>query len=254
MEEYEHILRNMLKADKPWSKHEIRTALPTVIKKWGGVKFLVDPTYNRTEYILWLRSKPPEHSGTSYLAETFAGQTITMVDAGANVGIFSLPIAKAASPDSRFLLIEPNPAALGRLRANIALNRLTNVEVVETALGATDGEARLYFSKNGNLGEARIGLPFDQDYGGIDVPIRALPGLLAARGMDRVDLLKVDVEGLEDKVILPLLTAEPKIDLQKVYFEDAHAEDWDEDVGAALLAAGFEAGPRFGENALYLRV
>ena len=68
--------------------------------------------------------------------------------------------------------------------------------------------------------------------------------------MSEIDLLKVDVEGLEDRVILPALAAKNLV-VRRVYFEDSHSEHWAEDVVSALHDKGYTEEARFGDNALY---
>ena len=72
-------------------------------------------------------------------------------------------------------------------------------------------------------------MSFDDDAGGIDVPVVPLPDLAERHGIAEIDLLKVDVEGLEDRVILPALSASD-LTVRRIYFEDSHSEHWAEDV------------------------
>ncbi len=251
LNEYEMMVRRLMAEGPRRLRRELRANLPLTRMQYGDMEFMVSPSRNYTEFILWRRGRPPEHRATQHLRKLFEGTDVTVVDVGANAGIFSLPIAKGAGPTSRFLLIEPNPEMLARLRANIALNGLSDVLVEEAAIGDEAGRATLYFSPNGNPGEARLGVSFDDDAGGIEVPVVTLPGLAEAHGIGEIDLLKVDVEGLEDRVILPALE-EDGLTVRRIYFEDSHSEHWSADVVGALKAAGYEEETRFGDNALYV--
>lgn len=231
-------------------RRELRANLPLTRMHYGDLDLLVAPSHNYTEFILWRRGRPPEHRATQHLRGLFQGQSATVVDVGANAGIFSLPIAKATEDDAIFVLIEPNPEMTARLRANVALNTLLNVRIEEVAVGDEVGEARLHFSPNGNPGEARLGVSFADDAGGIDVPVTTLPEIARQHGISEIDLLKVDVEGLEDRVILPVLSA-PDLTARRIYFEDSHSEHWGENVVEALRQAGYAEEARFGDNALY---
>lgn len=248
--EYEMMVRRLMAEGPRRLRRELRANLPLTRMQYGDLDLMVAPSLNYTEFVLWRRGRPPEHRATQHLRGLFEGKDATIVDVGANAGIFSLPIAKGTGAGARFLLVEPNPEMVARLRANIALNGLNSVLVVESAIGEEDGRATLYFSPNRNPGEARLGVAFADDTGGIDVPVVTLPGLAARHGMAEIDLLKVDVEGLEDRVILPAL-ADSGLTVRRIYFEDAHSEHWNADVVGALKEAGYKEEARFGENALY---
>lgn len=107
------------------------------------------------------------------------------VDVGANVGAYSL---RAASKGMRVISFEPNPENARLLRRNAELNDVV-VDLRPHALGAAEGRASI--SQNGAT--SRIG----SDMPGVDVDVRTLDGLQ----LDRVDLMKVDVEGYELDVL-----------------------------------------------------
>lgn len=119
------------------------------------------------------------------------------VDVGAHVGHYALRAARIAS---RVIAVEPNPATARRLRENIALNHLTNVQVVEAV--AWNGVARFWEQKIHQQylrdGSARM-LP---DPGG---PIWGgrLDDLLSRYPLrcDRIDAVKIDTEGADPRVI-----------------------------------------------------
>ena len=68
-------------------------------------------------------------------------------DVGANVGLYTLPSARAVGPTGRVYAFEPMPRNLGLLRRHLAMNRLSNVEIYDVAVGDTgdlaDGRGRL---------------------------------------------------------------------------------------------------------------
>jgi FkbM family methyltransferase len=236
---------------RPRMRQQIRRAIGVPRLTYLGLELELHPADNHTEFFLWLRNRAPEHAAALHYRELFAGRDVTIVDVGANAGIFTLPIAAAAGPASRFVLFEPNPRMLARLERNLSLNDIPGVEVAAVAVGDRAGEAELSVPPQGNLGAARIDLPFE---GGttIRVPLVRLDEELARRGVGRADLLKVDIEGLEDRAILPLLeTLPPGMLPRQIYFEDAHGEHWSRDLLGALAQAGYVATERFGKNAVY---
>lgn len=125
----------------------------------------------------------------------------TAIDVGANVGAHALAMARA-TPRGRVLACEPNPTVAGRLRANVALNGLSNVSVHEVAVGEVEGSASLTVpgAQESNQGTARLSTGTAVP-GSIEVPVVTLDVLAEAAGLDRLDLIKIDVEGLDMAVL-----------------------------------------------------
>ncbi|WP_191085672.1 FkbM family methyltransferase [Roseococcus microcysteis] len=132
------------------------------------------------------------------------GQGAVLMDVGANIGLASLAMAQAAPGHAVLLAIEPNAANAGHLRHNLAANGLPRARVEEMALGARGGEAEFMAdarnSATGHLvaheaAAAGAGRTVRR------VPVQRLDRLLADHGCERLDVLKVDVEGGEDEVL-----------------------------------------------------
>lgn len=237
--------------DKPWIRKQLKAMLPPTRVTWAGCKFVVHPADNFTEFRMWENGRPPEHAATEALSERFKGQRCLVVDVGANAGAFSLPILKAGR-GAQAVLVEPNPVMRARLERNVALNRLRNVHVEAAAIGAAKGEAVMQFPKNGNLGQGRVGVAYDGGSDGVSVPVRPLSDVVTEAGLEAVDLLKVDVEGLEDRVICPYLASDaPKPKL--IYVEIAHDGTWELPLLERLTEAGYVQAENFGDNALFER-
>src|SRR5258706_14000830 len=65
------------------------------------------------------------------------------VEAGANLGALTVPIAKAVGPTGKVFAYEPQRVIAALLRRNVAQNALAHVEVREAALGRTPGSLRV---------------------------------------------------------------------------------------------------------------
>ena len=122
------------------------------------------------------------------------------VDGGAHIGLVSLQVA-ARRPDATVYAFEPHPLALEGLRANVALNPSATVHVRPAALSSAAGT--LSFS----LDRHKLGT------GDATVPTVTLEQALAADGVARVDVLKLDVEGHE---LAALQGAEPLLAAQAI--------------------------------------
>lgn len=115
-----------------------------------------------------------------------------VVDVGANIGNHSIFFAKVTGAD--VIAFEPNPAALDILRLNIKLNGVAErIELHDIAVGERQGLGTVQDHDPNNLGRASVEL---SDQG--TVAIRTLDAVVGARW---VDLIKVDVEGMEPMVL-----------------------------------------------------
>ncbi|HEY3673361.1 MAG TPA: FkbM family methyltransferase [Acidimicrobiia bacterium] len=124
------------------------------------------------------------------------------VDVGAHVGLLALPIAHAQLTNGgRVIAVEPVPANAERLRRSLNLDRSLEplVTVVECALGASAGMARLLGERPGDTGNAAVVPPGSA--AGEPVPMRTLDQVLDELGTGRVDVIKLDVEGYEFEVL-----------------------------------------------------
>lgn len=122
------------------------------------------------------------------------------VDIGGNKGDFSLIAARATSDDARILCFEPEPDNVAWIRRSVARNGYRSIEVVPVALSDVAGTATLHLGeKSGWHTLVRNADEPASDV--IDVATITLDAALAARGIDRVDVLKLDVEGAEDLVL-----------------------------------------------------
>jgi FkbM family methyltransferase len=238
--------------EKPWVRNILRESLPPTPVEVMGCRFIVHPRDNFTEAKMWENRLPPEHEATAEIAARLAGTDPVIVDVGANAGAFFLPILKTAGPGARAIAFEPNPVMIARLRRNIDLNGFENIDVFECAVGEDEGRATLHFPRNGNLGQGRIGVTYaNGTEAGHDVAVRPLATCLSEARVPRVDFLKVNVEGLEDRVIAPLLAGVRDFWPRLVYFEIAHDGVWTHPLLQILSDRGYEEVRSYGRNSLF---
>jgi FkbM family methyltransferase len=128
----------------------------------------------------------------------------TFVDVGANIGYLSSIAAGVVGPSGRVISFEPAPSYFERLAAIRQLNPQYRWQVYQRGLGATDCCAQLAVSSK-NIGWNSMvpgQIPPDVVAQTVSIPIRRLDDCLEEDGVDRVRLLKIDVEGYEGSVIL----------------------------------------------------
>jgi FkbM family methyltransferase len=131
----------------------------------------------------------------------FAGGCGTLIDVGANIGLTSVPVAKARQVTCH--CFEPDPFNFGLLRRNVQANGVEHLfHLHPLALMAQDGSFTLELSPD-NLGDHRIraGGPSDRGRAGVLVQARRLDDVLDGEDLARPVALKLDVQGAEVRVL-----------------------------------------------------
>ena len=163
------------------------------------------------------------------------------IDIGANVGLFSLLLARRHS-GGRILAIEPTTQTYRVLERNIRLNSCENIEPCRVALTHYDGEGDLFLNQNGREGLNCLAQPVHSAarvVGTERIPVRRLDTLLKERGISHVDLIKIDVEGAELLVLQGAGDLLNRADAPTILFENGG------------LSLGFGYGPE--ETSAFLR-
>lgn len=132
----------------------------------------------------------------------------TMIDIGANVGTYSLASVNAGA--TKIFAIEPGPF-FSRLCDNIKLNKL-NHKIIPFNLGLSEKEGIMkWIEEENNLGNAhlvnsinelnfsKIQTKLKKEY--INVNVSTLPIFIEEQNIKKIDLIKIDVEGMEWKII-----------------------------------------------------
>jgi FkbM family methyltransferase len=126
-----------------------------------------------------------------------------IIDCGANVGIVTL-YYKRAFPAARVTAFEADPDIAQALALNVSDNKLSEVDVVAAAVWIENGEVS--FAKEGSDSGS-----VDTEYHGTESPRVTVPAIRLRDFLsreDKVDLLKLDIEGAEHRV---LADAEPEL-------------------------------------------
>jgi FkbM family methyltransferase len=119
-----------------------------------------------------------------------------IVDAGANVGLFSIRIARQ-NPHCRVVALEPFAENFGYLEANVARARLENINCQELALGATFAEGHMQAVGGRSLDHV---LQVNASTIAADTIVIPLSGLFNLTKSDYIDFAKIDIEGSERDV------------------------------------------------------
>jgi FkbM family methyltransferase len=142
---------------------------------------LLNGTYEKHE-IAWLRKNLK------------AGDVF--IDVGANVGLYSNIASKIVGKNGIVIAIEATPSTAEILKQNLTLNESTNVEVVQAAATNRAGVVQIYTS--GLIGcNSIVSKPELQDFETVDVEARTLNEIILSRKLNKVSMIKLDIEGAE---------------------------------------------------------
>lgn len=181
-----------------------QTSASPVMIRWGpddldvvdveGVKIALDRADASVSVQIAEGSYEPHVAAT---LDRLLGAGDVFVDVGANVGYHSFRASPRVGADGRVIAVEANPENARLIAWSIAINSLTNVELVPLALASSRG----YVNFGTHVGSNGGFLPDDDDTTGsgrgMIVPTMALDDL----GLDHVSVVKIDVEGAEAIVI-----------------------------------------------------
>lgn len=125
-----------------------------------------------------------------------------VADVGANIGLSALVMAPCV-PRGRIHAFEPVPAAFAFLQANAAADPLANIEPNPRSLGAAPGSVAIHVGPRFTAGSHVVDPShlMAEQIETIAVPLGTLDGFVAERGLVRLDLVKIDVEGFEAEVL-----------------------------------------------------
>ena len=173
------------------------TRRPVVLPVWGKMTMLLHPadTVGGTLTFvphLWDRWE------RQYMRRVLKPGSV-FVDVGSNIGAYALWAADLVGPNGRVVAIEPDPSTVEVLRRKIHLNRLEPVISVCHA-GVSDCDEVLRVSRRcSDMGVTR--LVSEGECHGPEIACRTLASVLTWAGVDHVDMLKLDIEGFEPKVL-----------------------------------------------------
>jgi FkbM family methyltransferase len=143
------------------------------------------------------------------------GEGATCFDIGAERGWFTLLMAKLSGPSGAVYSFEPYQPTFEKLRANIELNNFHWVHPQNTAISAENGKSSFIppsdeiIGNNENI-EFCSGVGYLSDSastGALSVPMVTIDSFVQNIGLNRIDIMKIDVEGAEAKVLRGAKTA-----------------------------------------------
>lgn len=215
-----------------------------------GLRLRLYPAENHCDRTIFGRGHLPEEPERA-LIRPLLSREMVFVDVGANVGVYSLFVLKATAGTARVVALEPHPRTFAKLDFNCRLNGFDRISRINAGAGAGETETTLFSDGGGNIGNASLLREVGGGRDAVTIRLRALADVVAEEKLERIDLLKIDVEGFEDQALLPFFDAAPEA-LRPLHLllETVHRHLWRDDLMAALAAAGYEEAGRTSENVL----
>jgi FkbM family methyltransferase len=223
------------------------------VERWG-LRLRLHPLDNGCEKGLLFTPQMFEPEERTELARKPAGEPFVFVDVGGNVGLFSLFVAAQSRGRARILAFEPEPGNFARLAFNVAANPGLPVKPRQLALSDEPGELAIELDRRDRGGTRAHRLDRTTATAAVvRVPCKTLLAALREERIDRIDALKLDVEGMEDVILMPFMrAAPPSLWPNLIVIEDAR-ELWSADLFAELAKRGYAVASRSKLNVMLRR-
>jgi len=216
-----------------WLHHRLAGGRRIMARALNGVVLQVDPGEYVDRFVL--REGYYESEVLDALLSALPIEGV-LWDIGGNLGLHSISIALAL-PKSSVVVFEPNPEMVALINAHAKMN-LVQVSIIDQALDELEGDAELHLYQ-GNAGRGSL-----QNHTGSrasrKVAVRTTTGdsVIAAGLAPAPDVVKIDVEGAEERVLRGMREVLLSERLKAVVFEDAPGEKTS--VKELLRSTGFK--------------
>jgi FkbM family methyltransferase len=128
------------------------------------------------------------------LCDKILSKDSVCIDIGANIGIKSLYMSDLAY-EGKIISIEAAPGIAKALKQNAEANQKDMIVIIQTAIGDSEGD--IGFVENSSAGRVDL----SGEISSVPVKMTTLPKLVKQLGLDRIDFIKIDVEGFEEKIL-----------------------------------------------------
>lgn len=223
-------LRTALNRAAPHGIQAVQIAAGDLAGRWLLLDLQVDKD-------LWLGTYEPDVAAE---IRRLAPGGAVAYDLGANVGYTSLLMADAVGSEGRVIAFEPLPSNLDRLRQAVALNRLEGIiEIVEAAVGDSDGPAEFRIHRSGSMGRLEARRPDAENADRIMVDVLRLDSFVYGQRHPEPSLVKLDVEGGEVAALRGMMRV--LNEARPVLLVELHGPEAAAEVFAVLERAGYQA-------------
>lgn len=178
---------------------KLRGTGPQLQAKRGRINWQLD-LREGIDFSIWLLGAFEPRTQRQYLKVLRSGDVV--IDIGANIGAHTLPMARAVGRNGRVYAIEPTDFAVNKLRSNIELNpelqdRITAIQAMLLDKPSSAPAPTIYSSwpleKSDDVHPGHGGRLKSCS----GARVTALDDLVGELGLDRIDMMKIDIDGYE---------------------------------------------------------
>jgi FkbM family methyltransferase len=195
--------------DERIQSHRLLRWLLTPARRWLNAGAIQIPSGLAHGMWLWKADLPLSHAHLGSLAFgnlensvqeamlRHLGRGDVFYDIGANLGFFSLLGARLVAETGRVFAFEPAPGNAAAIRRNLALNAITNVEVLEQAVSERSGTGQLQVVEDQSWSKLAEYGPHPNTQAVVDVDLVCIDDLVREQRLPPPSMVKLDVEGAE---------------------------------------------------------
>lgn len=174
------------------------TNKPSVIINYNGIKLNLYTDSKLSDILIFQPFEIEEQCFLKYYLKKGG----IFVDIGSNIGLFSLIAAKIVGEKGRVYSFEPTPETFFRFKQNIELNKKENIYPYNIAISNQTGLQDLSISHDGYDAWNSLGKPSaGEDIERIKVNTLSFDEFINQFNIEKIDLIKIDVEGWELNVL-----------------------------------------------------
>lgn len=181
-------------------QRQLENSGPVWCKYDQDIHFLADLSDRIQRHVLMYGGYRTERRHKNFMIGRIQpGQVV--LDIGGHAGYYTLLFAKYTGAGGRVYTFEPNPDNYAILEKNVRRNGFQNVELRREVVSDSDEPLQLYLPHQENTGNGSLYASSDTAYGNIEVQAINPDRFFQERGIEKIDLIKIDVEGHEENVL-----------------------------------------------------
>jgi FkbM family methyltransferase len=170
------------------------------IVKVNGHRMYVDAHDHGVDYALIFGGDHELRQKQLIMSRLTSGMCV--VEIGANIGDYTLELAKKCGPAGKVYAFEPSPKAFSYLRKNVVLNGYRNVTLINGAVSDINGKVLLFEDSESRGNSSLFVGAVPHPKMGIEVETVALDSFAKTNEIIRLDFIKMDTQGAEHRILL----------------------------------------------------
>lgn len=209
-----------------------------IFYNYHGRKFLLNPLTNSTDSKIIISSRYLEKTELNYLKITVKNKNSIFLDIGANTGYYS--IMAAGFGFKKIYAFEPIKETIDKLKQNISINKLSEkIEIIDKAIGDKNLQKTIYKDLD-NIGNSSLIIK-NRNFKENRIQMTTLVDFIKEKKIDKIHSIKIDVEGYEDRALIPFLNSLKFKNFPKlIILEHSNKKIWNSDLIGLLKSKGYK--------------